>query len=159
VSDSPQAQKRNWISDVLGVAFTPADQDEKPRPVVPFATRWQPVKEAWTDAIFTAEQQIAALGKLLGTASDPRLQQIAKVGLGAIMAGHKVAVMTAIRELAADPDKAKPKALKAVGGFRAHIESDARVAACDQNPFGVPVTLRTTLGGVLTQMETVLARG
>jgi hypothetical protein len=171
VSDSLQAHRRNWISNVFGVTFTPAeeapeedseeDSEETPAPVrqEPFAVRWQPVKEAWTEAIFTAEQQLAALGKLLRASTDPRLQQIAEFGLGAITAGHKVAVMAAVREVAADPVKALPKALQAVGKFRAHIEGDDRVAACDQNPFGAPVTLRATLGEALARMEAVLARG
>jgi hypothetical protein len=159
VSDSLRAQKRTWISDVLGIAFTPADDATESRVQQPFAIRWQPAKEAWTDAIFTAEQQLAVLGKALRTSTDPRLQQIAEVGLGAITAGHKVAIMAAVREVAADPIKALPKALQAVRNFRKHIEHDDRVAACDQNPFGATVTLRTTLGGALAQMEAVLARG
>ena len=42
------------------------------------------------------------------------------------------------------------------GRFGAHIDTDERVDACDNNPFGVTVTLRAELVGALTKMEEAL---
>ncbi len=142
----------------MGVRFEQSADASSSSGQRPFSARWQPVKEAWVEASYTADQQIAVLARILRNSTDARLTKIAEFGLNAVTAGHKVAVMAAIREIAAahDPAKAAPKALQAVRGFRNHLERDPRIAACDQNPFGATVTLRAILGDALEKMEAVL---
>ena len=60
--------------------------------------------------------------------------------MNAVTNNHKVPLMAALMEVgpgtAESLAKSGPKALAAVQAFKKHIESDARVAACDQKSLG-----------------------
>ena len=49
------------------------------------------------------------------------------------------------------------KVYAVVQAFKKHIDGDARVAACDQNPLGVAVSIRSTLSPALAGLEAALA--
>jgi hypothetical protein len=71
-------------------------------------------------------------------------------------------VLAALRDLeTAAPDKlpavlARTRAL--VAGFDAHIRGSDRLAACDENPFGVPVSVRSLLGPALKTLARAVDR-
>ena len=83
------------------------------------------------------------------------MQEIGEYGLNAITGGHKVRVMAALlgaqRGNAGDLGKLATLA----AGFREHLTSDDRVEACDDNPFGVAVSVRATLGPALDLLARV----
>jgi hypothetical protein len=143
------------LRQVLDTASAPAPGGAKADPA-----RWAAARAAWQDASDTVDAQMAALQKVLRDSGDEELEEIAEYGLNAVTDGHKVPLMTAIMEIGSGtPEtlaKSGAKALAAVQAFKAHIESDERVAACDENP-DVPVTIRATLGPALAGLEAALA--
>jgi hypothetical protein len=110
---------------------------------------------AWHDASDAVDGQIGSLQTALRNSDDEELREIGEYGLNAVTGGFKVKLMAALAgaERGVAGDVAKLAAL--VPQFRAHLEEDERVEACDDNPFGVAVSIRATLVPVLDQ----LARG
>ncbi|HET6608309.1 MAG TPA: hypothetical protein VFG62_16655 [Rhodopila sp.] len=152
-----EAQK-NWVVRVLGVkpaGATPSSQGGN------VTERWRAARAAWQDAIETVDGQISALQKVMRDSDDEALEEIAEYGLNALTRNHKVPLMAAMMEIGAGSAeslaKSGAKALAAARAFRTHIESDERVAACDENPGGVQVSIRNTLGPALAQIEAALS--
>ncbi|MFY9459909.1 MAG: hypothetical protein WAP57_09180, partial [Aquabacterium commune] len=124
-----------------------------------FRKGWPGVRAAWRDAMDEAVAQMGKLRTALLKDPDPDLQQIAEFGLSAVTDGHRVPMMAAVMSIdGAMQNEAKLRA--AIGQaraqakrFSAHLQSSPTVAACDENPFGVEVSLRDTLGGALAGIE------
>jgi hypothetical protein len=135
-----------------------------------FPRLWQAAQENWRDAVDTVNDQLEQLRvKLLGEA-DPelaplkeQLKQIGEVGLNAITANRRSRLQAALMDVsqATGPAQAKAlaKAQELVAAFRNHIVSDARVAACDDNPWDVTVSIRGTFGPALEELSSALAAG
>jgi hypothetical protein len=145
-------QRREWVRRVLGV--DPRASSGKPSLAQAVA--------AWQRALESIEGQIAGLQRVLLTSPDLELKEIAKFGLGAMTGSHKVKIQAALVE-AQGPDADGRKAAAAsrlVVAFRAHIASDARIAACDAtpSPFGAPTAIRRTLGPALDALQSALQR-
>lgn len=125
-----------------------------------FDAIWKQGKSAWEGALKNVNGQLEKLRGSLLQANDSDLKSIAEFGLNAITANHKVPLQVAIMEVdrAAGPGKIKAidKAQDAVIAFRDHIERDERVEACDNNPFGVTVTLRSELSRGLDKLGRAL---
>lgn len=122
--------------------------------------RWAAARSAWQDASDAVDAQMAALQKVLRASGDEELEEIAEFGLNAVTDGHKVPLMAALMEIgpgtAETLARSGAKALAAAQAFRKHIESDERVAACDENP-DAPMSIRATLGPALAGLEAALA--
>src|SRR5262249_25563831 len=92
---------------------------------------------------------------------DNELRRIAEFGLNAITNDLRVPLQAAMMDVDRAPADGKSKfiaqAEDLVDEFRDHLDSDGQVQACDSNPFGVPVSLRTTLGTALGQMKQALS--
>jgi hypothetical protein len=56
-------------------------------------------------------------------------------------------------------EKARAAALSAVKRYQTTLANDAHVTAADTNPFGVVVTVRTTLGAALAALQGQLSAG
>jgi hypothetical protein len=122
-----------------------------------FAESWQAAVKRWQDASEAVDAQVSQLQAHLRNEEDPELQRIAELGLNALTAGHKVALMVAIRELAGGASaEAIAEAKVAVDDFLDHLQSEPRIAACDENPFNVSVSIRGTLGPALEEMAATL---
>ena len=102
----------------------------------------------------TVDGQIAKLQAALRTTKDEDLVAIAEYGLNALTGNHKAKLIALEMELrrAAGPNlpKLATKALPVVAAFRSHLTGNEEVDACDDNPFGVTVTIKDTLGGAPT---------
>ena len=126
-----------------------------------FPRHWAAAVERWRAASDSVDGQVSKLQAALKQSDDDELHDIAETGLNGITAGAKVGLLAAIRELGAATDVVSAgrigKARKAVAQFRAQIERDPRVGACDDNPFGVQVSLRATLLPALDGLEDALA--
>jgi hypothetical protein len=121
-----------------------------------FRPRWLAARKSWQDASDAVDAQIARLQQALRKSGDTELKEIAEFGLNAVTGNHKVRLMAAIKDIdAADAlarAAAAQKASAEVAAFQRHLESDARVAVCDENPFGVPMTIRSSIGGALADL-------
>lgn len=110
---------------------------------------WKEAKSAWQTAVDNVNKQLEKLRGSLAQAGDSDLKAIGEFGLNAITANHKVPLQRAIVDVDSTAGPAKIKAIDkaqdAVIAFREHIDRDERVEACDNNPFGVQVTLRSEL--------------
>ncbi|MGC3967318.1 MAG: hypothetical protein QM775_08085 [Pirellulales bacterium] len=126
-----------------------------------FAQKWEEAKAAWNDAIDVVGGQFEKLRVSLINEEDEELKRIAEFSLNAVTGDHRVPLQAAILgvDQAADDKKTGPinNARTLIEEFRDHIDTDDQVEACDENPFGVTVTIRKTLEPALKQMDQVLA--
>lgn len=154
-----------WVEQVLGIALPPPrpDDADETHPDDGFAARWEAARAAWQSAIETVDGQIGALQAVLRKEDNTDLRAIAETGLNAVTGHHKVKLMAAIMDVTRAGDEARPaacaKAQQMALEFSVHISTDARVAACDANPFSVPVAIAATLAPALAGLETILDAG
>ncbi len=125
-----------------------------------FQHNWDQAKALWLDAIDRVNDQLSKLKVELLNEEDSELQQIAEFGLNAITDNHRVPLQASIINVDKAVGQAKAKFIvqtrEFVEEFRDHIETDEQVEACDDNPFGVTVSIRDTLGGALAAMDSAL---
>ncbi len=151
--ETEMSGKNDWILRVLGVAVPVAGGGGKATVPGDFGDRWAKVRQQWQDASDAVDAQIAKLRD----EPDEELQSIAEFGLNAVTGGHKVPLMAAMRELnAAATAETIADTKDIVDDFIEHLQSDIRVAACDENPFKVQVSVRSTLGTALQAMAVAL---
>lgn len=127
-----------------------------------FRKQWAEAKAGWRDALDTVNGQIAALQSALKKIDDVELHEIAEFGLAGVTGNYKVPMMAAIIEIdqargGASLRKGAAKAGDIAKAFNAYLASEETVAVCDANEFGVPVTLRASLGKALSGIEAALA--
>lgn len=137
--------------------------DESTMGVVPwslapnFEDLWQQAKSRWEDITEAINGQLERLRSSLLASNDADLKSIAEFGLNAITANHRVPLQAAMMDIDRNQGDAKIKAIErahdAVLEFQQHIETDERIDACDNNPFGVQVTLRANLSVGLADLE------
>ena len=148
-----------WVARVLGARIVRSAGGGAPGGKR--SPEFAKARDALRDAMETVDGQIDSLAHALRATGAPVLKEIAEYGLNAVTANHKVKLMAAIMSLGAgSPEamaKGSAKALGLVRDFRTHIETDARVAACDANPLDLPVSIRDTLKPALAQLEAALA--
>jgi len=140
--------KRAWVARVLGV-----------RVPQPGRGGGEPLLPMWLDA---KEQVDSAIGRLQGALRgfrDPDLTRIAEFGLNGVTGRASVGLMVALREADAPgaDARARKKLADAVASYRSFLGGSPVVALIDANPFGVSVSLRTTLGGALDAIDRRLA--
>jgi hypothetical protein len=154
-----------WVERVLGVAL-PAGRGapQMPAPAVdrPAVDRKviQAAIAAWRSASETVDGQVGQLQALLQRSDDPDLREIGEYGMAALSGGNRTRLMAAVQELdtAGDLTPALLKRASTIAAkFRAHLASDAKVRGFDENPFGVPVSIRATLEPALNKVETAVA--
>jgi hypothetical protein len=149
MSGGSTVAKREWVERVLGIGLPQPGRAGTPE------AWWAAARSGWQAASDAADAQIAELQKALRASGDDVLEEIAEYGVNGVTGGFKVPLMAAMREVdaAGATPAAFAKLAKVVEGFSAHIAKDDRVMACDENPFGVAVSLRATLGGALATMQ------
>jgi hypothetical protein len=169
MSESAPDAKRAWVERVLGTRFiSPTDRPGVAPTGKPanddrhdFARMWADAAARWRDASDAVDGQISQLQSALKQTDDEELHEIAEFGLNGITGGTKVKLMAAIREVssagATVPRTLVGRARQAVAAFGDQIDSDERVDACDENPFGVAVSIRASFAPALAALETALA--
>ncbi len=160
--------RNDWVRRVLGVTLPAgamarqgsATAGTRPAGTAARAQDWAAVRATWQAASDAVDAQIAALQAALRADGDDTLKQIAEFGMNGLTGNHKVPLMAALAELVGgDPAviaRTGPKALGIIQAFRGFLDGDEKVAVCDDNPFGVPVAIRATLGAALAQMAATL---
>ena len=155
--NATESARREWVRSVLGIEIgkPPATSG-----AASGAADWKQAREAWDEAIEVVNRQIAQLQRVMKATDDEDLHEIAEYGLNALTGNRRVKLMAALMEIGdGAPDRmarARGKALAAIRGLRAHLDSDAQVRAFDSNPFGVAVSIRATLGGALDGLKAAL---
>jgi hypothetical protein len=142
MGDSGAASKAEWVQRVLGVTVLRAAAGGA-------AADWVRLASLWQEASDAVDQQIAVLQATLRESDDPELQEIAEFGLNGVTGNFRVPLMAALRGAQAGEVRARAQLPRIAAAFREHIDSDERIAACDDNPFGVRVSIGATLGPAL----------
>ena len=157
MSETLQAAQREWVERVLGVRV---GSGTTATPNGDFKQQWQQSFAAFQDAIETVDKQMEALGGACRQTKNAWLVNIADLGLPAVTGNFKTPLMAACMDVSsAQGDKvtgAAATARSAVANFANHIASDPQVAVCDDNPFGVSVSIRATLGPALKSLNDAL---
>ena len=122
----------------------------------PEATQSVDVLEIWRDAKESVDEGITKLQAKLRDNDDPTLSRIADLGLNGVTEGNQTALAKALFEFkaASGADKAKcAKALESqVATYAKFLASDPVLDLVENNPFGVSLPLRSTLGTALRQI-------
>lgn len=115
---------------------------------------WAAAYQGWLAANEKLDGQLNALRQaILSETAYPefaeQLQDIARVGLNALTGNHRVRLMAAFQVMAggdiASLQKHGDKALAAISAFRAYLDGNEAVDACEGNPWDVDVAIRDTL--------------
>ena len=151
------AEQVSFIEKYLGVSPPPEHGSPTPGD---FMSRWKQACGRWSSAIEAVDGQISKLQAVLKSSDDPELVEIAEFGLNAITGNHKVSIMAAIRDVSgtgASPDsKIASTAKSRIAAFDAHLSQDKRIEATDNNPFGVKVSIASTLKPALADLTRAL---
>jgi len=130
-----------WVLKVLGIELAAA-------PAAPLAI-WQGAKDQ-------VDLQLNALYGALRSVDIPALAEIADEIENALRP-FRVGLTTALTDYGRAPDpereRLRPHVLKIISEYRATLAADQRVAAADDNPFGIQVTARRTLGAALNELQ------
>lgn len=139
---------REWIKRVLGVDIPGAGNTSasQPKPGGKLTPIWLDAKEA-------VDVGIGKLQDALRNADDEDLEQIAEFGLYGATQGETVRLMAALREADGGGAEALAKLLDAVHDYRDFLEGAPIVDLIEDNPFGVAVPMRKTLGAALAELE------
>jgi hypothetical protein len=148
--------KGAWVARVLGVRVASGQSGGGGDPLA----RVRAARAGWQSAVDTVDGQINALAKALRDSGDHDLGEIANTGLMTVTGGLRTKMMAALIDVG-DSDialvrKSGPKAASLAEKLAGTIGADERVAACDANDFGVPVTIQATLGGALAELAGAL---
>jgi hypothetical protein len=148
------AEQGNWVKRVLGVDLSTTG----PKMTKPTGTTGAtiPVVRVWSDAKDQVDRQLNALYDVLRQTGIPVLTEVAGQ-IESVLENYRVGLISALMEYdgagGAVKEKARIAALSTVNQYQTRLANDAHVTAADTNPFGVAVTVRTTLGAALTALQ------
>ncbi len=107
------------------------------------------MNDTWQAAIETVDTQIQGLQNALLQTRDDQLHEIAEFGLYGVTGGLRVPYMAALQSLASSPPREIRKNVQSTldtgAEFAAYLAESEVVTVCDENPFGVPVSICKTL--------------
>ena len=125
-----------------------------------FRKKWAGARQAWQAVSDTLDAQLANLQSALKKSNDEDFREIAEFGLNGVTGNFKVPLMAALKEMdnvhADTLPKTSARTRAIIAGFRKHLTSSAKIEACDDNPFGVKMSIRQTIGGGLDKLEEAL---
>jgi hypothetical protein len=154
------AEQAEWVRRVLGVNVGGSSAAQSLNSAT---ADWPKAREQWQAAIEEVDDQIAALQAALYDTDDDELEDIADFGMNGLTGDHKVKLAASMMDLGGGEQTAMqasgPKVRKLADEFRKHLETDERVAACDENPFGVKVAIRATLIPALAALIATIDAG
>lgn len=145
--------KNAWVARVLGVSFGVSSDG---------GLDWPALREAFDHAVSDVDKQIEALQTSMKNSGDETLEEIAEFGMNGLTGNHRVPLMAKLLEIDQGGSAAigtlGPAVIKLAEDFKAYLETDERVEVCDDNPFGVAVSIRSTLGAALGQLAAELRK-
>ncbi|HSU05843.1 MAG TPA: hypothetical protein VLI93_09740 [Acetobacteraceae bacterium] len=142
-----------WVLRVLGVAVggAAANSSAPARSPGELLPLWSEAKEATDKGIEQLQHALRGL-------DDPDFQKIAEYGLNGATTGQSTNLIVALREMdsAATP-RNRAKLQGAVQAFREFLDGSPIVHLLEDNPFGVVVPIRDSLGPVLDEIQRAIA--
>ncbi len=148
-----------WVERVLGHRFA-ARATRRPVRQPPAAYVSIRGRQIWREAREKVGAEIGALTQHLRSMPDPEMRRIAEFGLNGATGKLSISLLTSLSEAdAASPDQqpaVRGKARAVVAQYRGFLQQNALVRLLDENPFGIPVTIRATLGAALAEIDHAL---
>lgn len=154
------------IRDLLKpTGTTPVAMEEKGEVAQAGPSRWKQAYDHWLDANDSLDKQLNSLrDAILQETGYPEfateLAEIARVGLNALTGNNRVKLMAALQVMgsgdAASLNTHGEKALSAIAAFKAYLDGNIQVDACEGNPWDVDVSIRDTLYPPLDQLSAIL---
>jgi hypothetical protein len=160
----PGSSEQNaWVSRVLGLSAggeSETDEEEFGEDFeelgLDVSDVWRAARRAFDVATESVDAQIKALQSELRESEDYQLEEIAEYGLNGLTNNTRVPLIAALLESGDGSKKqlqtAGPKIEKAAQTFITQLNSDPRVAACDQNPFGIELAIAVTYQDAVDQL-------
>lgn len=143
-----------------GEVDEPEEEDEVEGESHHEGNAWAAAVANWRSTIDTVGGQLASLAAALRKTGSPRLMQIAETGLSEMIGGCTSDVEAALRDGRPDAGStAQARVAAAIKSARDGLKSDPRVAASENNPFGIQVTLTASINSALTRLENSLVEG
>ena len=140
-----------WVLRVLGVTVDRASAG----PAAPAPEALLPL---WLEAKEAADTGIEQLQRALREIDDPDFRQIAEYGLNGATTGQSTKLMVALREMSGEASpQTRAKLESAIQSFRDFLSGSPIVRLLEDNPFGVAVPIRRTLGSALDEIERSIA--
>ncbi|HET8995254.1 MAG TPA: hypothetical protein VFN42_01165 [Acetobacteraceae bacterium] len=134
----------------------PSSRGIPPAPPPPPGGKQPDLRAIWRDAKESTDASLEALARELRSYDDADLERIADFGLFGIGRGENVALNKALIEFATARPESRDAAAESLRGavtaYRSVI-SGGLVDYIDNNPFGVSVNVRATLGRALDEIE------
>lgn len=110
----------------------------------------------WRDAKAASDKSVAALCAALRGFGDAELTRIADTGLTGVAETAQAGLTAALEAFRqAGSSAAAQTVAQRVAECRTMLDTDPLVALCEDNPFGVAVAIRATLGRALNRIETL----
>ena len=138
--------RARWIKHVLNIEVSDRATSTRP-PTTALAI--------WRNAADDADEQVERLARELRAAGDNVLDEVADE-IEAVVGSYKIPLMRALMDFESAPEpvkeKARTKALSLVNALRSSISADKHLLVADTTPVGVPVSLRSKLGGALSSL-------
>ena len=121
---------------------------------------WRAAFDGYRTAMTAVDNQLEALRSALAASGDRELLRIGEYGLETLTSRYKEPLSTAllVAEHAAEPTAALRQIRDLATAFTAHLDADAAVMVTDNNPFGVAISLRSTLSPALRTLIQVGGR-
>lgn len=154
IKEGKAEEARAALADVEAVLAGGAGADAR------LLERWQAARQGWQAAVESVDDQINALARALRESGNEDLREIADSGLSSVTGGYRTRMTAAMIDIGVgDVAKLRKNGARAAGFTEKlidQIDGDARVIACDTISFGVPVSIRATLGPALKGLAGVL---
>jgi uncharacterized protein involved in exopolysaccharide biosynthesis len=156
--------QNDWVFRVLSVQAPLPDDEEFESDMkengLDVADIWQAASHAFRVATDQVDGQISALQAELRQSEDDELVEIAEFGLNGITGNTRVPLLASLMDAKTgsrqDLITAGPKIEGAAQAFLNQLASEPRVAACDENPYGVPMSIYATYSDAVQQLLTAL---
>ena len=140
-----------WVERVLNVSVAESDLpsgDTEDALGLKLDDYWTAARAMFERAQAAVDAQVSALqAALRDEDDDDELQEIADSGLIQMTNGTRVPLMAAMMEAGSGGPslrKGAPGLIAAAQAFQAQLEADPRIVACDENPFGVAMSIGDT---------------
>jgi hypothetical protein len=130
-------------------------EDEKEEQASRFRQDWAAARKNLRAAIDDVEAQLATFGEALLKSNDPNMEWVAEQGLTQLLGGLRASATTIDKSAAKSPEKIAKFARPALAELEKRLDSP-QVRACDENKFGVKVTIKRTIEAALREMSQTL---
>jgi hypothetical protein len=157
--------QNSWVEGVLGLTIE-RDAVDLPNATgrdpdgLDLADYWKAAIAAFGVASREVDKQISALQSALRETGDPEMEDIADFGLNALMQNTRVPLLAALRDMGEGKGLIlktyAPRLRATIMSFHKVLATNPKIAACDNNPLGVVVSIRDTYDDALELMLEVV---